>query len=185
MGKLVYSINASLDGYIEDEKGSFDWSEPQEDVHNFYKSMEEQTPLTLYGRRMYETMAVWESDEWMKDFPAYIKDFARAWRKGEKIVYSRTLTSVTTGKTSLRREFDPVEVQRLKNETGGEIGIGGANLAGEALARGLVDEVNLMLYPVVVGGGKPAFRRGLNIHLRLEESRQFEGGIVMLRYSVV
>jgi dihydrofolate reductase len=180
---LVYTTNVSLDGYIEDEHGAFDWSEPDEVLHNYFKSMEEQTPVTLYGRKLYETMAVWESDDWMKDFPAYIKDFARVWRMGQKIVYSRTLTTVTTAKTSLRKEFDPVEVQRLKDETNGNIGIGGAELAGAAIRLGLVDEVSLFVHPVVVGGGKPAIARGLTMHLTLVETRTFEGGIVMLRYS--
>jgi dihydrofolate reductase len=184
LGRLVYTTNMSLDGYIEDEHGSFDWSEPDEELHNFFKTMEEHTPLTLYGRKLYETMAVWESDEWLKDFPAYIKDFARVWRMGQKIVYSRTLTSVSTTKTTLRREFDPVEVQRLKNETDGMIGIGGAELAGLAINHGLVDEVNLFVHPVVVGGGKPALARGLSVNLTLEETRIFNGGIAMLRYSV-
>jgi dihydrofolate reductase len=184
LGKLVYTTNASLDGYIEDEHGSFDWSEPDEELHNFFKSMEEQTPITLYGRKLYETMAVWESDEWLKDMPAYIQDFGRVWQMGEKIVYSRTLTSVSTSKTTLRREFDPSEVERLKEETVGNIGIGGAELAGVAITHGLVDEVNLFVHPVVVGGGKPAFTRGLTMHLTLEETRRFNDGIVMLRYSV-
>jgi dihydrofolate reductase len=174
----------SLDGYIEDENGSFDWSEPQEELHNFFKSMEEHTPLTLYGRKLYETMAVWETMDFGENLPEYIQDFGRVWRKAKKIVYSRTLTSVTTGNTSLRHEFDPAEVQQLKSETGGDIGIGGAELASAAMAIGLVDEVNLFVHPVVVGGGKPAFRQGLTVRLRLGESRQFDGGIVMLRYSV-
>jgi dihydrofolate reductase len=181
---LVYTTNASLDGYIEDEHGSFDWSEPEEELHNFFKSMEEQTPLTLYGRKLYETMVIWESDDWLKDMPAYIQDFGHVWRKGEKIVYSRTLTAVSTSKTTLRKEFDPAEVQRFKDETDGNIGIGGAELAGVAIQHGLVDEVNLFVHPVVVGGGKPAFTRGLTMHLTLEETRRFGGGIVMLRYSV-
>jgi dihydrofolate reductase len=184
LGRLVYTTNMSLDGYIEDEHGAFDWSEPQEELHNFFKSMEEQTPLTLYGRKLYETMAVWETMDFGENLPEYIQDFGRVWRKTQKIVYSRTLTSVTTGNTSLRREFNPAEVQQLKNEIGGDIGIGGAELAGSAMALGLVDEVNLFIYPVVVGGGKPAFRRGLTARLKLEESRKFDGGIVMLRYSV-
>ncbi len=184
MGKLIYTTNVSLDGYIEDEHGAFDWSEPEEELHNFFKSMEEHTPLSLYGRKLYETMAVWESDEWLRDLPAYIQEFGRVWQKAEKIVYSRTLPSVITTKTTLRKEFDPVEVQKLKNDTTGDIGIGGAELAGAAIEHGLVDEVNLFIHPVVVGGGKPAFTRGLNIHLTLEETLKFKGGIVMLRYSV-
>ena len=184
MGRLVYTTNVSLDGYIEDEHGAFDWSEPEEELHNFFKSIEEHTPLTLYGRKLYETMAVWESDEWLKDLPAYIQEFGRVWQKAEKIVYSRTLTSVTTTKTTLRKEFDPAEVQQLKKETTGDIGVGGSELAGVAIEHGLVDEVNLFVHPVVVGGGKPALKRGLNIHLTLEETRIFKGGIVMLKYSV-
>lgn len=184
MSRLVYTTNASLDGYIEDEHGSFDWSEPDEELHNYFKALEEHTPLTLYGRKLYETMAVWETMDFGENLPAYIQDFGRVWRKGQKIVYSRTLTSVTTGNTTLRRKFDPVEIKRLKDETSGEIGIGGAALAGAAITLGLVDEINLFVHPVVVGGGKPAFKRGLTMHLTLEETRKFAGGIVMLRYSV-
>jgi len=185
LGRLVYTANVSLDGYIEDEHGAFDWSEPQEELHNFFKSMEEHTPLTLYGRKLYETMAVWETMDFGENLPEYIQDFGRVWRKTQKIVYSRTLTSVTTTKTTLRKEFDLAEVQQLKNETDGDIGIGGAELAGAAINHRLVDEVNLFVNPVVVGGGKPAFKRGLNMQLTLEETRKFDGGIVMLRYSVV
>ena len=184
MGKLIYTTNVSLDGYIEDEHGSFDWSEPDEELHNFFKSMEEQTPLTLYGRKLYETMAVWESDEWLRDLPAYIQEFGRVWQKAEKIVYSRTLTSVTTSKTTLRRKFEPAEVERLKNETKGNIGIGGADLAGVAMNYGLVDEVNLFFHPVVVGGGKPAFSPGIFQKLKLHESRVFGGGVIFSRYSI-
>jgi dihydrofolate reductase len=174
----------SLDGYIEDEHGAFDWSEPEEELHNFFKSMEENTPVTLYGRKLYETMAVWETMDFGDELPEYIQDFGRVWRMGEKIVYSRTLTTVTTSKTTLRKEFDPIEVQRLKKDTNGDIGIGGAELAGAAINHGLVDEVNLFVNPVVVGGGKPAFKRGLNMHLTLKETRKFDGGIVMLRYTL-
>lgn len=184
MGKLIYTTNVSLDGYIEDEHGSFDWSEPDEELHNFFKSMEEQTPLTLYGRKLYETMAVWESDEWLRDLPAYIQEFGRVWQKAEKIVYSRTLTSVSTSKTTLRRKFDPAEVEQLKNEMNGNIGIGGAELAGVAMNHGLVDEVNLFFHPVVVGGGKPAFSPGIFQKFKLHESRVFNGGVIFARYSV-
>ena len=184
MGKLIYTTNVSLDGYIEDENGSFDWSEPDEELHNFFKSMEELTPLTLYGRKLYETMAVWESDEWLRDLPAYIQEFGRVWQKAEKIVYSRTLTAVTTSRTTLRRKFDPAEVERLKNEMNGNIGIGGAELAGVAINHGLVDEVNLFFHPVVVGGGKPAFSPGIFQKLKLHESRVFDGGVLFARYSI-
>ncbi|BCY16478.1 deaminase [Leptolinea sp. HRD-7] len=183
MGRLVYTTNLSLDGYIEDEHGAFDWSEPQEELHNFFKSMEERTPLTLYGRKLYETMAVWESEEWLKDLPAYIQDFGRVWRKTQKIVYSRTLTSVTTGNTALRHEFDPAEVQRLKDKTDGDICIGGAELAGVAMSHRLVDEVNLFFHPVIVGGGKPAFLSGIFGRLNHQESRVFHGGVIFTRYS--
>ena len=170
---LVYSAIASLDGYIEDENGEFDWAAPDEEVHAFINELERPVGTYLYGRRMYETMAVWETVE--------SHPYAEIWRAAEKIVYSRTLESVATARTRIEREFDPDAVRRLKEA--GEVSIGGPGLAAEAIRAGLVDEYHLFLVPVMVGGGKRAFADGLRLELELLDERHFESGVTYLRYQ--
>jgi dihydrofolate reductase len=173
MGKLTYSMICSLDAYIEDERGSFDWAAPDEEVHAFINELERPVGTYLYGRRMYETMVAWESVE--------SHPYAEIWRAAEKIVYSKTLESVSSKRTSIEREFDPEAVRRLKEE--GDVSIGGPGLAAEAIRAGLVDEYHLFLVPVLVGGGKRAFADGLRLELELLDEYRFGRGVVYLRYG--
>jgi dihydrofolate reductase len=172
VGKLIYSAIASLDGYIEDENGKFDWAAPDEEVHAFINELERPIGTYLYGRRMYETMVAWEA---VDSHP-----YAEIWRAAEKIVYSRTLESVASARTRVEREFDPEAVRRLKEE--GDLSVGGAALAAEAIRAGLVDEYQLFLIPVTVGGGKRALPDGVRLELELLDVRRFGSDIVYLRY---
>ena len=156
MAKLIYSAITSLDGYVEDAAGNFDWGGPDREVHAFINDLERPIGTYLYGRRMYETMVYWESVDTGPDQPAVSRDFAEIWRAAEKIVYSRTLPTVASAKTRIERELDPDTVRRLKDAAPADISIGGAELAGQALALGLVDECHLFLGPILVGGGKRA-----------------------------
>lgn len=184
MGTLVYAANISLDGYLEDETGAFDWSEPDEEVHAFWDEHERRIGTSLYGRRMYETMRVWEDDDWLAGEPAVVQEYAQVWRDADKVVYSSTLEEVTTARTRLERHFDPEAVRRLKESSTSDLSIGGATIGAEAFRHGLVDECVLLLYPVVVGGGKPALPRGTRLHLELLEHRRFGNGVVGVHYAV-
>jgi dihydrofolate reductase len=169
---LTYSVIASLDGYVADESGKFDWAEPDEEVHAFINELERPVGTYLYGRRMYETMVAWET---VDSHP-----YAEIWRAAEKIVYSRTLESVASARTRIEREFDPEAVRRLKME--GDVSVGGPALAAEAIRAGLVDEYHLFLVPVVVGGGKRALPDGVRLDLELLDERRFDSGVVYLGY---
>lgn len=182
MGKLHYMTNMSLDGYIEDAAGSFDWGEPDPQLHRFIGEQIRSMPLYLYGRRLYEVMAVWDSDEFVSGAPDYIREFAEVWRAADKVVYSRTLREPWTPRTRIEGEFDPEAVWRLKDEVDGDIAIGGANLAAQAMEAGLVDEYSFFVAPVVLGGGKPALPTGQRIDLELVESHLFPSGATSLRY---
>ncbi|MGW6128498.1 dihydrofolate reductase family protein [Cellulomonas sp. NPDC055163] len=184
MGKLVYAANTSLDGYLEDEDGSFDWSEPDEEVHAFWNDHERGIGTSLYGRRMYETMRVWETDDWLVDEPAVVREYAGIWRDADKVVYSTTLDAVTTARTTIERGFDPEAVRRLKEASGSDLSVGGAALAAEAFRHGLVDECVLLVCPVLVGGGKPALPRRVRLDLELLDSRRFANGVVYVRHAV-
>jgi len=181
MAKLIYITNTSLDGYIEDESGAFDWLN-SEQVFEFITELVRPIGTYLYGRRLYETMAYWEAP--VESYPAERREFARVWQKAEKIVYSRTLTSATTRNTRVERDFDLAAIRRLKRESERDISIGGAELAGVALEAGLVDECELFVNPIIVGGGKPAFRAGLRRKLELVETRRFGTAVVYVRYRV-
>jgi dihydrofolate reductase len=172
---LVYSAIASLDGYIADEDGRFDWSAPDEEVHAFVNDLERTVGTFLLGRRMYEVLAVWET---MDDPEPVMVDFAQIWRSADKVVYSRTLEDVPTARTRIEREFDPEAVRRME----GELSIGGAELAGHAIRAGLVDELRVFVTPVVVGGGTAALPDGVRWDLELVEERRFGNGVVFLRY---
>jgi dihydrofolate reductase len=184
MVKLIYSPIASLDGYVEDEQGKFDWALPDDEVHAFVNEFERRIGTYLYGRRMYETMVSWETVSGGADQPAVIRDFAEIWRAAEKIVFSRTLQTVASARTHIERNFDPDAVRRLKEAAGADITIGGAELAGQAIAAGLVDELHLFLGPIVVGGGKRALPDDIRVPLALLEERRFRNGVVHLRYRV-
>jgi dihydrofolate reductase len=184
MAKLIYAAIASLDGYIEDEEGRFDWSAPDEEVHAFVNDLERPIGTYLYGRRMYETMMFWETASAEADEPAVFRDYADIWRAAEKIVYSRTLQTVSSARTRIEREFDRDAVQRLKQSSGADISIGGAELAGHAFGAGLVDECHLFLCPIVVGRGKRALQDNVRAQLELLDLRRFRNGVVHLHYGV-
>jgi dihydrofolate reductase len=181
MSELIYITNTSLDGYVEDETGAFDWVNPDE-VHAFITELLRPIGIYLYGRRLYETMAYWDTP--LESYPPEHRDFARIWQKAEKIVFSRTLTRATTRNTRVERDFDLEAIRKLKRESEHDINIGGAELAGLALAADLVDECHLFLNPVIVGGGKPAFRAALRRNLELLETRRFRTGVIHLRYRI-
>ena len=183
MAKLTYLMLASLDGYIADEDGRFDWAEPDEEVHAFVNDLDRPLGTYLYGRRMYEVMVAWETMDTANE-PAVMSDFAESWRATDKIVYSRTLEAVSTPRTRLEREFDPDAVRELKAAADSDLGIGGPDLAAHAFAAGLIDECHLVLAPIVVGGGKRALPDGVRVPLELLDERRFENGMVYVRYSV-
>jgi dihydrofolate reductase len=181
MASLIYSAICSLDGYVEDEAGDFSWAAPDEEVHRFANELERPIGTHLYGRRMFETMRYWEGDD--HDHPV-AAEFAAIWQGADHVVYSRTLEEVTTRRTRLEREFDPGAVRELKASAGRDISVGGAELAGQALLAGLVDEVQLIVVPALVGGGKAALPDGLRVGLTLLDERRFGNGTVFLRYRV-
>ena len=184
MAKLIYSALASMDGYIEDADGSFQWAAPDEQVHMGVNDLERQVGTHLYGRRMYEVMAVWETIDTGPDQAAAMRDYAGIWRAADKIVYSRTLETVSTANTRIERDFDPDRVRQLKASATRDISVGGPELAGAAFTAGVVDEIQLLLTPVIVGGGKPALPAGVHLNLELLDERRFTNGTVLLRYSV-
>ena len=181
MSKLTYITNTSLDGYVEDETGAFDWVNPDQ-VHAFITELLRPIGTHLLGRRLYETMAYWDAP--VEGYPPEHRDFARVWQKAEKIVFSRTLTGVTKRNTRVERDFDLEAIRKLKRESEHDINIGGAELAGLALEADLVDECHLFLHPVIVGGGKPAFRAALRRDLELLETRRFGTGAIHLHYRM-
>ncbi len=184
MAKLVYLTNASLDGYIEDEHGAFDLYEPDDDVFAATTVLLRSFGTCLYGRRLYETMFVWETNPALAKQSELTAAFASAWQAADKIVYSRTLTAVSTARTRLEGDFDPATVQELKAAATSDLTIGGANLAAQALAAGLVDECQLFVWPMIVGGGKPALQAGIRTNLELLDEHRFDNGVVYLRYRV-
>ena len=181
MGKLIYSAITSLDLYVEDERGEFDWAAPDDEVFAFVTELERPIGTYLYGRRMYDTMAYWETAG--DDSPA-TQDFADVWSAADKIVYSRTLEAPSSARTRIEREFDPAAIRQLKESSASDITIGGAEIAGQALAAGLVDECQLLLVPTLVGGGKHALPYGVRAQLELLDERRFRSGAVYLRYGV-
>ena len=183
MARLIYSAISSLDGYIEDKDGNFDWAAPDEEVHKFINDLERSAGTHLYGRRMYETLMVWETDpSFTVDSPLLI-DFAEIWQAADKIVYSKTLETVPTRRTKLERSFDPTVIRQLKETVERDILIGGPELAAHAFQAGLIDEYQLFLTPVIVGGGKPALPANVRVELELLEERRFDSGVVFLRYQ--
>jgi dihydrofolate reductase len=182
MAKLIYEAITSLDGYIEDEDGRFDWAAPDEEVHRFVNDLERPVGTYLYGRRMYETMVFWESPPDLAEQPPSVQDFAEIWQAAEKIVYSKTLPRASSTKTRIEREFDPEAVAQVKATAARDLTVGGAELARQAIEAGLVDEYHLFLVPVVVGGGKRALPDNLRVNLELLEEHRFRNGTVYLHY---
>jgi dihydrofolate reductase len=183
VGRLIYSAIASVDGYIEDADGSFAWAVPDEEVHAFVNDRARTIGTYLLGRRMFETLQVWDDLANFSDPPPVIRDFADLWQAADKIVYSTTLESVTNRRTRLERDFDPAKVAAMVASADRDVSIGGPALAAGAFAAGIVDDVQLYLHPIAVGGGKPALPSGVRLELR--ETRRFAGGVVYLDYSVV
>lgn len=181
MAKLIYTAIASLDGYVEDRDGGFDWAAPDDEVHAFVNDAERSIGTYLYGRRLYETMIYWETADAVPDRPDVEREYTRVWQAADKIVFSRTLHAVRSSRTRLEPAFTRDLVTSLKDSSERDLSIGGAELAAEALRAGLVDEVQLLLHPVTVGGGKPALPAG--VHLRLLDQRRFASGVVCLRYD--
>jgi dihydrofolate reductase len=184
MAKLIYSAIASLDGYVEDKQGKFDWAAPDDEVFAFVNDLERPIGTYLYGRRMYETMVFWETVSTSSDQPTVTRDYTDIWRAAEKIVYSRTLEAPSSERTRIERDFDPAAIRRLKESSARDITVGGAELAGEAMTAGLVDEWHLFLVPVIVGGGKRALPDDVHAQLELLDERRFRSGIVHLRHGL-
>jgi len=182
LARLIYSAIASLDGYTADEAGNFDWAAPDAELHAFLNDLERDVGTHLYGRRMYETMAVWETMDVSAE-PEVMRDYAGIWRAADKVVYSRTLATPSTPRTRIERDFDPDTVRRMKEAAGRDISVGGPGLAAHALHAGIVDEIQLFLVPAVVGGGTRALPDGLRVDLELLDQRHFAGGAVYLRYQ--
>jgi dihydrofolate reductase len=183
MARLIYSAIASLDGFVADRDGNFEWAMPDEDVHAFVNEIERPVGTYLYGRRTYETMAVWETLS-LTGEPQVMRDFAEIWRAADKVVYSRTLDRVSTARTRLERDLDADAVRLMKAEADRDIGVGGPELAAQAIEAGLVDELQLFLTPVLVGVGKHSLPTTAELRLDLRELRRFGNGTVYLRYAV-
>ncbi|MDQ6945067.1 MAG: dihydrofolate reductase family protein [Actinomycetota bacterium] len=183
MARLIYTAITSLDGYIEDADGNFDWAEPDDEVHAFVNDLEERAGTYLYGRRLYETMLFWETADALAGEPQVVYDFARLWQAAEKIVYSRTLKTVSSDKTRIEREFHPEAVRQLKLNAARDLTIGGAELAAQAMLAGLVDELHLFVTPILVGGGKSALPEHARVKLQLIDEHRFRNGVVHLHYQ--
>jgi dihydrofolate reductase len=185
MAKLIYSAITSLDGYIADADGNFDWAAPDAEVHAFVNDLERPVGTYLYGRRMYEVMVAWETWEaapTLAGQPPFMQDFAQIWQAADKIVYSTTLATVSSARTRIERDFDPEAVRQLKARAGQDLTVGGPGLAAQALQAGLVDELHLFVVPIVVGGGTPALPTHVRLTLELLDERRFGSGVVHLHY---
>jgi dihydrofolate reductase len=182
MAKLIYSAITSLDGYVADEDGNFDWAAPDEEVHTFVNDLERPVGTYLYGRRMYEVMVYWERAHTLADQPLFMQEFAQIWQAANKIVYSKTLNTVFSARTRIVRDFDPEAVRQMKASAGRDISVGGPDLAAQAIKAGLVDECHLFLAPIVVGGGKQSLPNNVRLKLELLDERRFGNGMVHLHY---
>jgi dihydrofolate reductase len=183
MARLIYSAITSLDGYIEDDEGKFDWAAPDEEVHAFINDLERPIGSYLYGRRMYETMVFWETATGANEPPVF-RDYAEIWRAAEKIVYSRSLSKVSSARTRVERELDPAAIKDVKETSDADIAIGGPELAGQAITAGLVDECHLFVNPILVGGGKRALPDRVHARLELLDERRFGSGVLHLHYRL-
>jgi dihydrofolate reductase len=182
VAKLIYAPIMSLDGYVADRDGNFDWAAPDEEVHRFVNDLERPVGTYLLGRRMYETLLYWEDPPGLDAEPAVIQDFAAIWRGADKVVYSRTLDRASSARTRIEREFDPEPVRRMKAIAPHDITVGGPELAGQAIRAGLVDEFHLILVPVIVGGGSRALPDDVRLDLELVDEGRFAGGAIHLHY---
>ena len=182
MARLIYSAITSLDGYVADQAGNFDWAAPDEEVHTFVNDLERPIGTYLFGRRMYEVMVFWETTHAIADQPLCVADFAQIWRAADKIVYSTTLDTVSTARTRVERDFDPEAVRQMKAAAGRDLSVGGPALAAQAIRAGLVDEYHLIVTPVVVGGGTQSLPSDVRVKLELLDERRFGNGVVHLHY---
>jgi len=183
VAKLIYSAIASLDGYVADEDGNFDWAAPDEEVHSFINDLERPIGTYLYGRRMYDVMVYWETADTVADQPPVGQDFAEIWQAADKVVYSKTLEDVSSARTRIERDFDAEAIRQLKATAERDLTVGGPELAAQAIKAGLVDEYQLFLTPVMVGGGKRALPDDVRVELELLDERRFGNGTVYLRYG--
>ena len=183
MARLIYSAITSLDGYVADVDGNFDWAVPDEEVHTFINDLERPLGTYLYGRRLYEVMVGWETAHTLADQPPFMQDFAKIWQAADKIVYSKTLETVSSARTRIERDFDPEAVRQTKARAERDILVGGPDLAAQAIEAGLVDEWHLFVAPVVVGGGKQSLPDNVRLQLELLDERRFGNGMVYLYYS--
>jgi dihydrofolate reductase len=181
MAELVYFTPTSLDGYIADD-GNFEWSAPDEEVLGFINDLMRPIGMYLYGRKTYETMAIWETPDVIPGRTPAMLDFARIWQAADKIVYSKSLETVSTQKTRLEREFDPQAVRDLKAQPPYDVSVGGPALAAHAIRTGLVDEYHLLVVPITLGGGKRVLPSNVCVKLDLLDERRFANGMVYLRY---
>jgi len=184
MARLIYSAIASLDGYVADEDGNFDWAAPDEEVHAFVNDLERRIGTYLYGRRMYDVMRYWETAPTDADPSPVVKDYAQIWRAADKIVYSKTLETSSTARTRIERDFDRGAVRQVKATASRDLSVGGPDLAGQAIRAGLVDEFHLFLVPIVVGGGNAFLPNDVRVKLNLLDERRFAGGVVHLHYRL-
>jgi dihydrofolate reductase len=185
MSELVYAAIQSLDGYVADERGEFGWAFPGEEVHAFVNELTRPLGTHLLGRRMYEGLEVWDRPDELPGTSAAVREFAAIWAGTDKMVYSRTLDSVSTKRTRLEREFDPEAVRALKESSERDLAIGGPGLASLAFEAELVDELQLVIAPAIVGGGTPSLPAGVRLDLELVEERSFENGMAFLRYRTL
>ena len=181
MARLIYSAITSLDGYVADEDGKFDWAAPDEEVHSFVNDLERPIGTYLYGRRMYDVLVAWETMD-TGEQPPVMRDYAEIWRAADKIVYSRTLETVSSARTRIERDFNPEAVRQLKARADRDISVGGPELAAQAIRAGLVDELHQFLTPIVVGGGNKFLPDGVRVELELLDERRFGNGVVHLHY---
>jgi dihydrofolate reductase len=182
MAKLIYSTITSLDGYVADQDGKFDWAAPDAEVHAFVNDLERPIGTYLYGRRMYEVMAVWETMPTSPDQSAVTRDFAQIWLAADKVVYSKTLEAASSARTRIERDFDPDAIRQMKASAERDISVGGPELAGEALKAGLVDECHVLVSPIIVGGGNQSLPDDVRVHRELLDERRFDNGVVHLHY---
>jgi len=184
MARLIYSAITSLDGYVADEKGNFDWAVPDEEVHRFVNDLERPIGTYLYGRRLYAVMAFWETAHTLLDQPSFILDYTKIWQAADKVVYSKTLAAVSTAKTRLERNFDPDAVRLMKAQAPSDISVGGPDLAAQAIKAGLVDDYHLFLMPILVGSGKRSLPDDVAVRLELMDEYRFKSGVVHLHYRI-
>ena len=184
MAKLIYSAITSLDGYVADVDGNFDWSAPDEEVHAFVNDLDRSVGTYLYGRRMYEVMVYWESAHTVADQPTHIRDYAAIWQAADKVVYSTSLETVSSARTRIERDLDPEAVRQMKAGGDRDISVGGPHLAAQTIEAGLVDEIHLFLAPIVVGAGNPSLPNNVRLELELLDEHRFGNGVVQLHYRV-